>query len=255
MNDLIQKSTIDVVLIATIRPEILKITLSSFKNKMLYEKIFNHRIIINIDPIGDSEKTQQDIINICKEYFNDVIYNTPSTPSFPRAVKWAWAQVNSEFFLHLEDDWCLKKSVDLEEISQSFRENENLVSIRLNLRKNPNILNKTKFSLNPCVFRSSYIKNLYKKFDISKDPEKQFMDQLDTEKFPHPEFFLYGLANEGAYVIDTGKKWRKAQGLKKWGNPLDVSSWTKGKLPYIKEKYFHLKYMAFICYWKIKFCK
>ena len=65
-----KKIKIDLILIATLRPEILEITLNSFYHKLL--KNFNVRLIVNVDPIGDTRYTQQDVINICKKYFPNI---------------------------------------------------------------------------------------------------------------------------------------------------------------------------------------
>ena len=54
------KTKLDVVIIATLRPDILDITLNTFYHGFL--KNFNCRLIVNIDPIGDSSYTQKDVI-------------------------------------------------------------------------------------------------------------------------------------------------------------------------------------------------
>jgi hypothetical protein len=77
-----KKIKIDVVLIATLRPEILEITLNSFYHKLL--KNFDVRLIVNVDPIGDKKYTQQDVINVCKKYFSSVVSHTPQPPLFQK---------------------------------------------------------------------------------------------------------------------------------------------------------------------------
>ena len=113
-----KKIKLDLVLVATLRPEILEITLNSFYHKLL--KNFDVRLIVNIDPIGDKRYVQQDIINVCKKYFPNIIFRTPNSASFSKAVQWGWQQVKSEIFFHLEDDWCLKKNVDAKLINKCF---------------------------------------------------------------------------------------------------------------------------------------
>ena len=110
---------LDVCIIATVRPEVLKMTLQSFTKHLLNQ--FDCRVIINVDPAGDTENhTQMDVINLCREYFSEVIYRTPESASFAGAVKWVWQQVETELFFHLEDDWVLKRKIDKNEMVQLF---------------------------------------------------------------------------------------------------------------------------------------
>ena len=91
-----KKIKIDLVLIATLRPEILEITLNSFYHKLL--KNFNVRLIVNVDPIGDEKYSQQYIINLCNKYFSNIVSRTPISASFSKAVQWAWQQTKSDIF-------------------------------------------------------------------------------------------------------------------------------------------------------------
>ena len=59
------KIKLDVVIIATLRPEILDITLNTFYHRLLNN--FNCRLIVNIDPIGDQDCNYKDIIRVCKK--------------------------------------------------------------------------------------------------------------------------------------------------------------------------------------------
>jgi len=115
--------SLDIVMTATIRPEVVDLTLKSFFNKFLnqFEKV---RLIINIDPIGDEQYNSNDVLNVCYKYIDDVVYNTPNKASFPKAVKWCWEQVQSEYFLHLEDDWLLKKPIDKDILFNIFEDDK-----------------------------------------------------------------------------------------------------------------------------------
>ena len=181
----LSNNKLDVVLIATIRPEILHITLNSFKHKFLDFTDTDIRLIANIDPLGESQYTQENIADICRLYFNDVIVRMPKTSSFSDAVKWCWSQVDSDFFFHLEDDWCLKSAIDNSIIIRSF-DDVNVVSVRLNLTRNSKFridkegrVHSPSLSLNPSVFRTAYIRELLSRFDTNRDPEKQFSHNPD----------------------------------------------------------------------------
>lgn len=247
-----KNNNIDVVVTATLRPEILNLTLKSFNNKFL--KQFKHkRLIINIDPIGDESKSVQDILNICEKYFDNITYNSPSTPSFPKAVKWCWEQVESEYFLHLEDDWLLKKQINKNILFETLKKNKNIMSIRFYLSRNSKMSTlgnqycfSNTFSLNPSLVKLSFVQKLLIRFDTALDPEKQFNDIKNSE---YQKFLLYGTKNDGYFTIDIGKKWRK---LKKFNKP-DISlsknkSWAKENLKSFSLRNY-LNYKIHMRYW------
>ena len=208
---------IDVVLIATLRPDILRLTLESFSRGLLAGTPV--RLIVNIDPIGEPGVTAQDILALCRAYFAQVVARTPESPSFPSAVQWCWSQVQTDEFFHLEDDWCLRRSVPLGELRALFAADPSLVSVRLNLlgnrraRHDGRYLVSGRLSLNPSVFRTAYIREQLACFDLGADPEKQFKGREATPGWPNPVFAYWGKATDPAWVIDTGRCWRRTLGL------------------------------------------
>lgn len=84
--DVWKETMIDVCMTATIRPKIVLQTLRSFYKRMFRDKD-RYRLIINVDPIGENAK-REEVVDVCKNFFTTVIYNFPSAPSFPAAVKW-----------------------------------------------------------------------------------------------------------------------------------------------------------------------
>jgi len=113
------KPPLDVTMTATVRADILRMTLRSFHKNFLHN--FTARMIINVDPVGDTENNAPiDMVNICREYFSEVVYRTPDTPSFAAAVQWCWRQVETDVFFHLEDDWILRRPVAPAEMLRVF---------------------------------------------------------------------------------------------------------------------------------------
>jgi hypothetical protein len=254
-----KKIKLDLVLIATLRPEILEITLNSFYYKLL--KNFDVRLIVNVDPIGDKKNTQQDVINVCKKYFSNIVSHSPLKPSFSKAVFWCWQQVNSEIFFHLEEDWCLKSKVNLGSALLPFQD-KGVVSVRFNISRNAkfkkinNLVLTNTFSLNPSFFRSAFIKEKLKKYDTDMDPEKQICKNVKSNPFPNPKFILYGKHNEKSLVIDIGKIWREQRSLDKW-DPFakGPSIWHSKKTTFGRQMYLNIKYRLYLFMWKIRFCQ
>lgn len=126
------KPKLDVVIIATIRAELLHMTLSSFTDKLLHQ--FDCRAIINVDPVGETDRnTQTDIVNICRAYFPEVVFTCPPKPSFAKAVKTAWTQVQTDLFFHLEDDWILRYEIPAQDLL-ALMQDPDVVSVFLNKR-------------------------------------------------------------------------------------------------------------------------
>ena len=170
MTDQAFKESIDVVVISTLRPKLLNLTLASFQKHFL-NQFGKYRIILNIDPVGEENFSQDEILELVNRYSDNVIACTPKTGNFSQAVRWAWSQVESPYFLHLEDDWFLKKKVLKDAVFEKFKLDEKLAGIRLNLSRNPSErpLYSDGLSLNPSIFRTSVIQSLLGDFDIAKD--------------------------------------------------------------------------------------
>src|SRR5262245_25846729 len=71
---------LDVVMTATLRPELIDLTLVSFFRN-LFRQLNGIRLIINIDPIGDRHCTAADILKICGRYADEVVHRCPQEPS------------------------------------------------------------------------------------------------------------------------------------------------------------------------------
>lgn len=253
MTRLPNHQTLDVVITATLRPEILDLTLTSFQKKFLAQ-IPTTRLIINIDPVGDASCCANDVLAVCRRHFNRIIYRTPEQASFSAAVKWGWEQVETEFFLHLEDDWLLKKTVDSDKVFAAFEADPDLASMRFNLTCNPeNTLAGDGLSLNPSVMRRAFVQEALPFFDLSLDPEKQFrhMQDMKLAALKHWRYHLYGRPGEPAYVIDIGKKWRRFSRFDKWSGSDTTVTWKEKHAISAGAKIWHtFKYRAFLRYWK-----
>jgi len=245
---------LDVVMTATLRPDILDLTLASFQRRFL-SQIPNTRLIINIDPVGDAACCVDDVLAVCHRYFSRIVYRAPKQASFPAAVKWGWEKVETEFFLHLEDDWLLKKMVDSDKIFAALEADADLASIRFNLKRNPeNSLASNGLSLNPSVMRRAFVQEALPFFSLSLDPEKQYrhMEGLRLAALGRWRYQLYGLPGESAYVVDIGKRWRRLNRLAKWDGDDSTISWKKNHAISAVARIWHaVKYRIFLHYWKL----
>ncbi len=221
---------LDVCIIATVRPEVLQMTLRSFTKNLLNQ--FDCRAIINVDPAGDIENhSQTDVVNLCRENFDEVIYRTPETPSFAGAVQWVWQQVQTEFFFHLEDDWILRRKLDQNKLLSLF-EDPAVVATKLNkfnrkrmqqrinaghvTRINDGIVSRNSIGLGPGFMRTAYIRQIAIRMELDKDPEFQYEEdtnKLITDDYLRPTFLQ--VATDKKLTISTGGKWMRSKSIRK----------------------------------------
>ncbi len=259
---------LDVCIIATVRPEVLRMTLQSFTKNLLNQ--FDCRAIINVDPAGETENhTQMDVVDLCREYFSEVKYRTPESPSFAGAVKWAWQQVETDLFFHLEDDWIITEKVGAEIlnnfddaavvwVSAGYRKYKNTHYIKRKIADgvfschSKNMMQSTTFYLGPSFMRNSYFKAMANVMELDKDPEFQYgrePSKLITHDYPKPIFFIV----THAIIINGGRKWRRAIRL---GN-----NRSGGDIWQLKQKSFWyaiewtIKWRICKLYWQMRYCK
>ena len=239
---------IDIVMTATRRAEILERTLKSFKENLFGD--YPARLIINIDPVGpDTEKAVTDVA-YC--YFNNLIVFCPDTPSFSKAFKRVWERAETDFVLHLEDDWELLAPVDMEEIVDIMIDfHDLLAALRLPFKRQDvdwmknwryyfpwngfyfkcpsEAAREVGYCGHPSLLRGDFVKAVAPFLDDTKNPEKQFhhgppeiMEEIDKWVFG-----VYGRPNGPALIKDIGREWMVKNGFKKSGTKAIFTNWEK----------------------------
>lgn len=101
-------------MVAVVRPAMIKETVQSLIDNML-NKDHSFRMILNVDPIGEQGKTQEDVVNLIKDfdYFDDVVVRTPPKPHVVKAVRWCLDQAESDLVIFKEDDIKILEHIDL----------------------------------------------------------------------------------------------------------------------------------------------
>lgn len=246
------RNKIDVAITATIRPDVLELTLSSFYKKFLHQ-FQATRLIVNVDPLGEEGRAAEDVLAVCRRYSPEVVSRCPSQPSFGSAVEWCWDQVQSAVFLHLEDDWLLKKQIPWEQVCARLAASDDIAAVRFNLTRNPGSdpPRSPCLSLNPSVIRRAFIEQALPLFASGLDPEKQFRN---CAPLAHWKFLYHGAPGESASVIDIGKYWRRLHDFQKWPPGSSVVSWQRGRASISAQRCYHrLKYLFFMLYWASRF--
>ena len=227
---------IDITMTSVLRPGIVDETLGSFCEKMLTERD-RYRLIINIDPIGENVKPKE-VIKVCENYFDDIIYNIAKEPSFPAAVMWTWRKARSEWVFHLEDDWKISRETSINHMINILKKYEDIACLRLPKHPIPNKRlivmfksryeynpdgfyiaedRKAQFGLNPVLIRGKFVKRAVPLMVTTRNPEKQFRygNPNMREFIMKWKYAIYGPPGQPALTIDNGLIWRRTLGFNK----------------------------------------
>jgi hypothetical protein len=120
---------LDICTTATLRPELLDHTYTSFQ-KHLFHGWKGYRVILNVDPVGD-DCDPMEVVAVAQKHFEIVRHRIAKEPNFPMAFKWCWLNVCNEYMFYLEDDWELFADVDLLDMVRIMEANPDLALLRL----------------------------------------------------------------------------------------------------------------------------
>jgi len=211
---------LDITTTATIRPDMFRQTLKSFTDRMFTNQR-ECRLILNVDPIGDNADPEE-MHDVAKSFFDYVLYNKSATPNFAQACQFCWSETDSEFVFHLEDDWTLSRKINIKDMLFLMKNNKNMMSLRLpkltlnNINKEDSknkFISHHKLSLNPTIFRGSFIRNVANNMNITDNPEKQLRKVF---KLPKDEIAgIYCGIGNGEYIKHHGREWQKVSKYKK----------------------------------------
>lgn len=242
---------IDVTITATRRPTLLHQTLTSF-----YEPFFKRakvRGIINVDPVGEEIDSRR-VVDVCHEFFEEVVWNCPKEASFPKAFKWCWSQATGDFVFNLEDDWELKRPFPVDYIVILFKKYQDLVSVRLPAfpagKESMKCWNRffpwngefyevprdhvigLGFCGHPSFLRGEFVKKVAPMLEEHINPEKQFHhhNQGIVDEVSKWRFGIFGEPNDPPtppLVEDIGRRWMVENGWRKEGNKAYFTTWRR----------------------------
>lgn len=242
---------IDITMVSTIRPGLLKRTLDTWCENMLTDTS-RYRLILNVDAIGENYAPTY-IVDMAKSYFENVTYNiNTDNCSHSQAFKWCWDQVESDYALLIDDDWELLRKVDIDDMIEKINAVDSLANLRLLKVPVPDINCKSTFkgvkyesvnifgstyayvndvlvvsgnkynqmTINPSLFRGEFVKQVRPYLDVSKDPEllvklRGECKELEDLIRDNWEIGMYIKPGEQNYIRDIGRDWMKANGIKK----------------------------------------
>lgn len=221
---------IDIAMTAALRPDVIRRTLQSLKNNITGAEL---NLIVDIAPVGDKRFTQENVVDVIKEYFPDAGIRVCSVSLQAEALKWTWDMVGTPYFLQWEDDWLLEAHLDLTPVI-GFMNGWTDSGLVLFDRSDKSVLNhpgyKGKFryiydgfwerteekSLGgpPALVRKAYADEVCDIIDDKTCLDILTHEQKAQEILNRWRVCHYALPS-GGFVHDIGKPWMKEHGLKR----------------------------------------
>lgn len=243
---------VDFAMTSVLRPKLFEGTLKTINKGILrHAEDVEFRLILNVDPVGEKVDPME-MVDVAREFFDDIKYNITETPSFPKAVKWVWSNTTAPFVFHWEDDVNLLRKVDVVDMIKILKKYKNLSSLRLYKSKVPKRdLMKTfgslwkyhpegfymakswqrQFGLNPILIKKAFVKEAVERMVDNFNPEKQFREAQAYMR-PLIKKWRYGIyAKPGDRRLIDGRKGQRWKSEHKLTKPKGETflQWVGGK--------------------------
>lgn len=247
----------DITMTATLRPELIKITLDSHIENLFKEDIKKAKLIINVDLAGAEEKyhdsKSRDVFLLVDKYpFRAVEMRVGNPPFFPAAFHWCWDHAKMPFVFHLEEDWEMMKPLNFSQMWSIMEKDSTLAHLRLSYFPSTEISckNWNKFTYwngeyfevpchdkcvigwcgHPSLNRLSFMRKALSHSNRMANPEKQIKGRRGS----HPINYLLDANKFGVFtpqdsspiVRDIGRRWMVEHGYVKAGVKAFFTNWA-----------------------------
>lgn len=243
---------LDITMTATMRPDILNVTINSFFKYMLSEYVntgHKIRLIINVDKVGGGSRSE--VLGAVDNRFHSSYIYIPTAPSFPQAFKRVWSEVKADYVLHLEDDWELLRYVSLSCLIGLLKLEPDLALLRLpsfragsSDMKNWDVFfpyngryyecpeecrGGIGFCGHPSIIRGDFIRSIAPLLNDTYNPEKQFhvKNSAVMKEVLKWRYGVYGIPNTSPLILDIGRKWMIKNNYRKQGNKAFFTKWEE----------------------------
>lgn len=196
------------------RPEILKATYDSFKKNLQGIDFRKYTLYLNVDSYPDKKEDfkRQEVVNIAKEYFGNVVVNLPENPNFASAIKWCFSKIETPYNFHLEDDWELLIPIQVSSLIDFF-DQSHIQQVALRAWRRP----KSFFWLSPSFLRGSFCREMAEKMNDHDNPEGQI--RTLKVKYRKKSFLYFPFDINSVILKDLGRNWIKNQNyIRRVGN-------------------------------------
>ena len=198
------------------RPSVVAATYGSFTKYLTGVDFKNSTLYINIDPLP-SGRGRKAVVKIARTFFGNVIPRYPKKANFAAAVNWLWSQPDDDYIFHLEDDWAMLESVDINTLLAIFDKRPAMLQVVLRAYW----YKYAKFCLSPSIIKRELYKHVGGSLDESINPEVQLRGQIvnmhkKVAAYPHR-----------VIIKDIGRKWLRTLAYRKPRRKSEFTSWVK----------------------------
>ena len=152
------------------RPELLMITYTSLHKNLKGIDFTRSILYLNIDPMPNKEDIEM-VEVIAKRYFGTVITRYTKHGSASEANAWVLRQPRGEFFFNIEDDWQLRKEINIFDMIEKLNRNSWIMQVYLI----GSMIPEGRPTL-PSLIRNSVIQPLLQLLNTNSNYEKQMID-------------------------------------------------------------------------------
>jgi len=200
----IDVNTLSFTTTAMPRPELIKSTYDSFTKNLQDFDFRKATLYLNVDSYPDKleDYKRQEVVDIARQYFGNVIVNLPDYPNFSAAVKWCFSKIETFYNFHLEDDWELLMPFTVSSFNQFFIP-PHVQQVALRAWKHV----KSDFWLSPCFMRGSFCREMAEKMNISDNPEVQIRTLKNN--YRKESFLYFPFDTKGVVLKDLGRTWMR----------------------------------------------
>lgn len=223
---------IEICVPAINRPKLIEQMISSFCNHIKGIDFSKSTIYLNVDPVPIIYGREK-VIEVCKKYVGNVIYNLPLKPHMSVAFKWLLKQTKdtSKYFFFINDDWLFVKDIHIKELIERIEKYNEIKQVAINTNwthqgnNNPSDFrisknNKYKtdqfdmFHGTPCLFDNKFIKKIINnldEYDIGHGGGAEIIEPQMTDKYGKKSIWFDN--NNIYYCEDLGIEWKKNYGI------------------------------------------
>jgi hypothetical protein len=190
-------------------------------------------VYANVDLFGGSRREQKECASILSSFYPKAFIRLPKKASFGDAVKFLWSKPESEFFIHLEDDWVTLREFDVRTaplgedsrvrqfqfvkptIDQGIWSKFRWRPLTMRPLYLPNY-RRPSFTTSPSIIESGFAKEVSRLMQGELNPEKQFFNGLNRELESFSlRFRSQTLVRwfEDPIIQDIGRTWKEENGV------------------------------------------
>lgn len=153
------------------RPELLMITYASLHKNLKGIDFAKSVLYLNIDPMPNKEDIEM-VEVVAKRYFGTVITRYGERGSASEANAWVLRQPRGQFFFNIEDDWQLRKEINIFDMIEKLGGNSWAMQVYLI----GSMIPEGRPTLMPSLIRNSVIQPLLQLLNTDSNYEKQMID-------------------------------------------------------------------------------